>query len=75
MVVAFILIVVVLIVARRYKKSLVPKGITNLVEIIIFFVRDEIVKPTIGKGYEKFFPYLLTVFFFILLSNLFGLIP
>ena len=39
------------------------------------FVRDEIVKPTIGHGYEKFLPYLLTAFFFILYSNFLGLIP
>ena len=53
-------------VSKSYKKSMVPKGLTNFMEILIVFVRDEIVKPTIGKGYEKFLPYLLTVFFFIL---------
>jgi len=74
-IVAIILIILSLIVSRKYKKSLIPKGFTNLFEIIILFVRDEIVKPTIGKGYEKFLPYLLTIFFFILLSNLFGLLP
>ncbi|MBU2494455.1 MAG: F0F1 ATP synthase subunit A [Bacteroidetes bacterium] len=62
-------------VSRSYKKSLVPKGLTNLMEIFIIFVRDDIVKPTIGKGYEKFLPYLLTVFFFILTCNFLGLIP
>jgi F-type H+-transporting ATPase subunit a len=74
-VVAFILFLVLYIVSKKYKTSLIPKGLTNIVEITVLFVRDEIVKPTIGKGYEKFLPYLLTVFFFILLSNMFGLIP
>lgn len=74
-VVALILFLVLYIVSRKYKSSLIPKGLSNIVEITVLFVRDEIVKPTIGKGYEKFLPYLLTVFFFILLSNMFGLIP
>jgi F-type H+-transporting ATPase subunit a len=43
--------------------------------LLIVFVRDEIAHPTIGKGYEKFLPYLLTVFFFILTCNFLGLIP
>ncbi len=62
-------------VASRYKKSLIPKGITNLFEILIVFVRDEIAIPTIGKGYQTFLPYLLTVFFFILFGNFLGLLP
>jgi len=74
-VVALILLITLYIVSRNYKSSLIPRGLSNIVEIIVLFVRDEIVKPTIGKGYEKFLPYLLTVFFFILLSNFFGLIP
>jgi F-type H+-transporting ATPase subunit a len=74
-VVALLLILILSLVSRKYRKSLIPKGFTNFIEIIVVFIRDEIVKPTIGHGYEKFLPYLLTVFFFILLSNLFGLIP
>ena len=73
--IAVILILLFLFLAKGYKKSLIPKGLTNFFEIIVLFVRDEIVKPTIGKGYEKFLPYLLTLFFFILFANLFGLIP
>ncbi len=73
--IAIILIVLLTFVSKKYKKSLIPKGITNFFELIIVFVRDEIVIPTIGKGYEKFLPYLLTTFFFILFSNMFGLIP
>ncbi len=62
--------------ARSYKKSLVPKGIANLIEMIIQFLRDEIVAPTIGEKYvNSFLPFLGTVFFFILTCNLLGLLP
>lgn len=73
--IAAILILIALLAARSYKKSIIPKGFANLFEVLILFVRDEIVAPSIGKGYETYLPYLLTLFFFILLSNLFGLIP
>lgn len=72
---ALLLLILFYIVARSYKKSLVPKRIANVFEVMILFVRDEIVKPTLGEGYEKFVPYLLTLFFFILFGNLLGLIP
>ncbi len=72
---ALLLFILFYIVARSYKKSLVPKRIANVFEVLILFVRDEIVKPTLGEGYEKFVPYLLTLFFFILFGNLLGLIP
>jgi len=74
-IVAALLIISFKIVANAYKKSLVPHGFTNFMEVMIVFVRDEIAKPTIGKGYERFLPYLLTVFFFILFSNFIGLVP
>jgi len=74
-IVGIILLFICLLAARGYKKSLIPKGFTNFFEIIILFVRDEIVKPSIGKGYERYLPYLLTLFFFILVSNLLGLVP
>lgn len=70
-----LLIVTFIFVARSYKKSLIPRGVTNLAEVLIVFVRDEIARPTIGKGYERFLPYLLTMFFFILTCNFLGLIP
>ncbi len=72
---AILLTAVMVSVARSYKKSLVPKGFYNFWEIFVIFVRDEIAKPTIGKGYERFLPYLLTAFFFILFGNFLGLIP
>ena len=53
-----------------------PSGMQNLFEPIILFIRDEVAKPAIGeKRFERFMPFLLTVFFFILINNLFGLIP
>ena len=70
-----ILVVLFIKVGKSYRNSLVPKGISNLVEVLILFVKDEIAKPTIGKGHEKFLPYLLTVFFFILTCNFLGLVP
>lgn len=74
-IVSLLLVMILSLVAGKYKKSLVPKGISNLFEMIILFVRDDIVRPTIGHGYERFLPYLLTIFFFILFSNIFGLVP
>ncbi len=57
-------------------KHKLPRGIAGFIEPIILFIRDEVAIPNIGeKKYEKYMPYLLTVFFFILLSNLIGLIP
>jgi len=74
-IVAILLILAFKFAANSYKKSRVPHGIANFLEVMIVFVRDEIAKPTIGKGYDKFLPYLLTVFFFILFSNFVGLLP
>lgn len=70
-----ILVVIFSLVAKSYKKSFLPKGLSNFMEILVVFVKDDIAKPTIGKGYEKFLPYLLTVFFFILVCNFLGLLP
>lgn len=74
---AVLLVLVFSAVAKGYKKNKnqAPKGIQSFFEPIILFVRDEIVKPNIGHHYEKFFPYLLTLFFFILFGNLLGLLP
>src|SRR5688572_9721489 len=74
---AALLLVVFLAVAKGYQKNKgkAPTGIQSFFEPIIVFVRDEIVKPNIGHRYEKFFPYLLTLFFFILFGNLLGLLP
>lgn len=72
-----LLVIVFLLVARGYRQreEKAPKGIQALLEPLIIFVRDDIAKTNIGKDYEKYLPYLLTVFFFIFFNNLLGLIP
>lgn len=64
-------------IARAYKNNpgRAPKGIQNLIEPIILFIRDEVAKPFIGAKWEKYFPFLLSLFFFILGLNLFGQVP
>jgi F-type H+-transporting ATPase subunit a len=66
-------------VAGRYKKGVgvtsAPQGSQSLLEPIITFVRDEVAKPNLGHKYDRYLPFLLTVFFFILVNNIFGLIP
>lgn len=77
----FIAMVVILLiftsVASSYKKRAgkSPKGLQSLIEPILIFIRDDIAKPNIGHKYVKFMPYLLTVFFFIWINNILGLIP
>ena len=75
-----VVLALVLPVARRYKAGIgrdsAPKGLLqNLIETLVVFVRDGIVRPALGNKTEKFLPYLLTAFFFILTSNLLGLVP
>ncbi|MDF1571536.1 MAG: F0F1 ATP synthase subunit A [Bacteroidales bacterium] len=73
-----ILLAVFLALARSYKKVGVsePKGMQGFLEPLIVFVEEDIAAPNIGaERYKKFMPYLLTVFFFILIQNLMGLIP
>jgi F-type H+-transporting ATPase subunit a len=75
---AALLLLIFITVANSYRKNKgrAPKGIQSLVEPIIIFVRDDIAKAAIGeKKYEKYLPYLLTVFFFIFINNIMGLIP
>jgi F-type H+-transporting ATPase subunit a len=63
--------------ARSYKKTGIshPKGIQSFLEPVVLFVRDDIAIPNLGHKYEKYMPYLLTAFFFILINNVMGLIP
>lgn len=74
-----LLVVLMLSIASKYKKgqgvTSAPKGWQNAIEPVITFVRDEVAKPNLGGKYKKYLPYLLTVFFFILINNLFGLLP
>ncbi|MEJ6776335.1 MAG: F0F1 ATP synthase subunit A [Crocinitomicaceae bacterium] len=74
----FLMILIMLSVARFYKKNgaVAPKGIAKFIEPLIVFVRDDIAKANIGEAkYKKYVHYLLTIFFFIWVSNLTGLIP
>ncbi len=78
MITAVVVLLIFLSVARKYKTNTgkAPTGIQSFFEPIIVFVRDEVAKPNIGdKKYEKFMPFLLSLFFFILFGNILGLLP
>lgn len=76
---AALLVVIMLFTARWYKKRkteyTAPRGFVGAMEALVTMVVDEVIKPNVGKQAGRFTPYLLTVFFFILLSNIMGLIP
>lgn len=62
--------------ARKYDANGVPKGIAKFTEPLVVFIRDEVAIPNIGeKNYKRFLPFLLTLFFFIWINNVMGLIP
>jgi F-type H+-transporting ATPase subunit a len=62
--------------ARRYDANGVPKGIAKFTEPLVVFIRDEVAIPNIGeRNYRKFMPFLLTLFFFIWINNVMGLVP
>jgi len=74
----FLMIFVFTSVAKSYKKrkGRAPKGLQSFMEPIILFVRDDIAIASIGeKKYKKYMPFLLTVFFFVLINNLLGIVP
>jgi F-type H+-transporting ATPase subunit a len=66
-------------VAGKYKKGQgvksAPSGLQNVIEPVVIFIRDEVGKANLGDRYEKYMPFLLTIFFFILINALIGLIP
>ena len=72
-----ILLIIFLSVGKGYRKgNTVPTGLASFMEPLVLFVRDDIAVPNIGeKKADKFLPYLLTVYFFIWVNNLLGLIP
>ncbi|MES2701693.1 MAG: F0F1 ATP synthase subunit A [Bacteroidota bacterium] len=72
-----LLLFLVLSAAKKYNTGAMkaPKGFQNALEVIIIFLRDEVAKPNLGKKYAKLMPLLLTVFFFIWINNLLGLLP
>ncbi len=57
------------------KPKLVPSGLANLIEAIIVWLEQEVMRPFLGDHSRNYAPYLLTAFFFIVLSNLLGLVP
>ncbi len=73
----FIILLIFISVANAYKKTTgkAPKGLQAFIEPIIIYIRDDVARPNIGYKYGRFMPFLLTVFFFILINNLLGLIP
>ena len=72
-----LLLFIFLSVAKAYKrnKGKAPKGMQSFLEPLIIFIRDDIAKASIQNNHERYLPYLLSVFFFIFLNNLLGLIP
>jgi F-type H+-transporting ATPase subunit a len=73
-----LIILIFLSIARKYSENFArsPKGTQSWIEPIIIFVRDDVAKAAIGEEkYKKYLPYLLTIFFFILINNLLGLLP
>ena len=65
----------VLFILGNRKRSMVPKGAQNLVESSVAFIRDGIVLETMGPDGMRYLPYLVSLFFFILIGNIFEVIP
>ena len=78
-IIAVVLLLIIIFIARAgYKKrpNQAPHGLQSLVEMLVVFVRDSIARPMLGENkYQKYLPYLLTLFFFIFFCNILGLIP
>ncbi len=76
---SLLLCVIVMCTARWYRRHSstdpAPKGFVGLMEFVIAMIVDDVIKPSVGKDYKRYTPLLLTIFFFILLSNIMGLIP
>ena len=75
---AIIILILTLTAAKFYKKNgaVAPKGLAKFIEPLVVFVRDDVAKPYIHGGkHTKYLPYLLTIFFFIFINNLLGLVP
>ena len=76
---AVLLVTIILLCARWYRKHDVlkekPTGVAALMEPVIMFVESDLIKDVIGPGYRKYAPYLMTAFFFILINNLMGIVP
>lgn len=79
MVSALVLLILILSCAKWYKRNDAmeepPSGLASVLEPVIEMIDEDVIKGSIGEGYEKYSPYLLTAFFFILINNLLGIIP
>ena len=76
--VCILLCTVILLTAAWYRRNgykKTPGGLVGMIEVVINYIDKEVAQASIGQGYERFSPYLLTVFLFILTCNLLGLIP
>ena len=74
-----LLVLLILLCARWYKKHDVlkekPTGLAALLEPVIVMIEQDVIKDAVGPEYKRFSPYLLTAFFFILINNLMGIVP
>jgi len=71
-------IITFLIVGRTFSRlqdDQAPSGFANVIEAMVVFFRDQVVRANIGHGADQFTPFILSLFFFILYMNLFGLVP
>jgi len=80
MILAAILACIVLIGAarahvRHTAAGRAPKGLSGTIEAMVLYIRNEVIMPNVGPHGQRFVPYLLSVFFFILFANLLGLLP
>lgn len=74
-----VLLLVILLPARWYRKhdalEEVPKGFTGAIEMLVGTLLDDIIKPCVGQDYKRYTSFLLTIFFFIFVNNLMGIVP
>ena len=74
-----LLLFLVLSTARWYRRhdpsKTAPRGLSGVMEMMVTMVENDIIRPSVGKDYRRYSPYLLTAFFFIFINNLLGIIP
>ncbi|MCS6917653.1 MAG: F0F1 ATP synthase subunit A [Chitinophagales bacterium] len=72
-----LMVILFVSVGRRYQHrgTAAPRGLQNAVEVVVVFIRDQVARPLLGHRADYYLPYLLTLFFFIWINNLLGLIP
>ncbi len=61
--------------AMDRREGMAPTGLQNFLEPFVTFIRDEVAIPFLGPKYERYLPFLLSIFFFVLGLNLFGQVP